>query len=162
MTMLLSYVNYTVCNQCRTLFIYYRSEYRTFGLTNLRTIRPNDPSDCWPFGPMTIGLLTIRTSDPSDHGPFGLITLRTIELSAVDKPKFMGRPPDHLRWKTGSPKSFLGCPTYFDIYLNQSIKSSFVKGAGAHPQNAPCRRRSHALRKAPVRRGRLLSTVLHR
>ena len=46
--------------------------------------------------------------------------------------------------------------------INQSIKSSFVKGAGAHPQNAPCRRRSHALRKAPVRRGRLLSTVLHR
>ena len=32
--------------------------------------------------------------------------------------------------------------------INQSIKSSFVKGAGAHPQNAPCRR--------------LLSTVLHR
>ena len=46
--------------------------------------------------------------------------------------------------------------------INQSIKSSFVKGAGAHPQNAPCRRRSHALRKAPVRQGRLLSTVLHR
>ena len=45
---------------------------------------------------------------------------------------------------------------------NQSIKSSFVKGAGAHPQNAPCRRRSNALRSAPVRRGRLLSTVLHR
>ena len=46
--------------------------------------------------------------------------------------------------------------------VNQSIKSSFVKGAGAHPQNVPCRRRSHALRKAPVRRGRLVSTVLHR
>ena len=46
--------------------------------------------------------------------------------------------------------------------INQSIKSSFVKGAGAHPQNAPCRRRSHALKKAPVRRGRLLSTVFHR
>ena len=46
--------------------------------------------------------------------------------------------------------------------INQSIKSSFVKGAGAHPQNAPCRRLSHALRKAPVRRGRLLSTVFHR
>ena len=46
--------------------------------------------------------------------------------------------------------------------INQSIKSSFVKGAGVHPQNALCRRRSHALRKAPVRRGRLLSTVLHR
>ena len=46
--------------------------------------------------------------------------------------------------------------------INQSIKSSFVKGAGTHPQNVPCRRRSHALRKAPVRRGRLLSTVLHR
>ena len=40
--------------------------------------------------------------------------------------------------------------------INQSIKSNFVKGAGAHPQNAPCRRRSHALRKATVRRGRLL------
>ena len=49
-----------------------------------------------------------------------------------------------------------------DQSINQSIKSSFVKGAGAHPQNAPCRRHSHALRKAPVRRGRLLSTVLHR
>ena len=48
------------------------------------------------------------------------------------------------------------------LFINQSIKSSFVKGAGAHPQNAPCRRHSHALRKAPVRRGRLLSTVLHR
>ena len=29
-------------------------------------------------------------------------------------------------------------------------------------KNAPCRRRSHALRSAPVSRGRLLSTVLHR
>ena len=46
--------------------------------------------------------------------------------------------------------------------INQSIKSSFVKGAGARPQNAPCWRCSHALRGAPVRRGRLLSTVLHR
>ena len=44
----------------------------------------------------------------------------------------------------------------------KSIKSSFVKGAGAHPQNAPCHRHSHAPRSAPVRRGRLLSTVLHR
>ena len=35
--------------------------------------------------------------------------------SAVDKPKFMGRPPDHPWWKTGSPKSFLGCPNYFDL-----------------------------------------------
>ena len=48
------------------------------------------------------------------------------------------------------------------ISINQSIKSSFVKGAGAHPQKAPCRRCSHDLRSAPVRRGRLLSTVLHR
>ena len=46
--------------------------------------------------------------------------------------------------------------------INQSIKSSFVKGAGAHHQNAPCWRRSHALRSGPVRRGRLLSTVFHR
>ena len=38
-------------------------------------------------------------------------------LSAVDKPKFMGRPPDHPWWKTGSPKSFLGCLDYFDISL---------------------------------------------
>ena len=44
----------------------------------------------------------------------------------------------------------------------QSTKCNFVKGAGAHPQNAPCRRRSHALRSAPVRRGRLLSTVVDR
>ena len=34
--------------------------------------------------------------------------------------------------------------------INQSIKSSFVKGAGAHPQNAPCRRHNLALRSAPV------------
>ena len=46
--------------------------------------------------------------------------------------------------------------------INQSIKSIFVKGAGAHPQNAPCRRRSNALRSAPVRQGRLLLTVLNR
>ena len=37
--------------------------------------------------------------------------------SAVDKPKFMGRPPDHPWWKTGSPKSFRGCPNYFDLSL---------------------------------------------
>ena len=48
------------------------------------------------------------------------------------------------------------------ILINQSIKPSFVKWVGAYPQNAPCRRCSHALRSAPVRRGRLLSTVLHR
>ena len=35
--------------------------------------------------------------------------------------------------------------------INQSIKSSFVKGAGAHSQNAARRRRSHALRSAPIR-----------
>ena len=29
---------------------------------------------------------------------------------AVDKPKFMDRPPDHQWWKTGLPKSFLACP----------------------------------------------------
>ena len=46
--------------------------------------------------------------------------------------------------------------------INQSIKSRFVKGAGAHPQNVLCRRHSHVLRSAPVRRGRLLLTVLHR
>ena len=51
---------------------------------------------------------------------------------------------------------------YMLFFINQSIKSSFVKRAGAHPQNAPCRRRSHALKKAPVRQGRLLSTVFHR
>ena len=43
--------------------------------------------------------------------------------------------------------------------INQSVKSSFVKGAGAHPQNAPCRRRSHVLRSVPVRRDRLLSVT---
>ena len=37
--------------------------------------------------------------------------------SAVDKPKFMGRPPDHPFWKTGWPKSFLGWRNYFDISL---------------------------------------------
>ena len=29
----------------------------------------------------------------------------------------MGHPPDHPCWKTGSPKSFLGCPNYFDFSL---------------------------------------------
>ena len=52
--------------------------------------------------------------------------------------------------------------TSLHLSINQSIKSGFVKGAGAHPQNALCWRCSHALRKAPIRRGRLLSTVLHR
>ena len=37
--------------------------------------------------------------------------------SAVDKPKLMGRPPDHPWWKTGSPKSFFGCLNYFDWSL---------------------------------------------
>ena len=32
---------------------------------------------------------------------------------AVDKPKFMDRPPaDHQWWKTGLPKSFLACPKF--------------------------------------------------
>ena len=35
--------------------------------------------------------------------------------SAVDKPKFMGRPLDHSWWKTGSPISFFGCLNYFDL-----------------------------------------------
>ena len=38
-------------------------------------------------------------------------------ISAVDKPKFMGHPLDHPWWKTGSPKSFLGCPNYFYLSL---------------------------------------------
>ena len=29
----------------------------------------------------------------------------------------MGRPRDHPWWKTGSPKSFLGCLNYFDLSL---------------------------------------------
>ena len=40
--------------------------------------------------------------------------------SAVDKPKFMGRPPDHPWWKTGLPKSFLGCPNYFYLPLKET------------------------------------------
>ena len=39
--------------------------------------------------------------------------------SAVDKPKFMGRPPDHPWWKTWLPESFLGCPNYFDLALKE-------------------------------------------
>ena len=35
-------------------------------------------------------------------------------------------------------------------------RPQWVKGAGAHPQNVLCRRRSHALRSTLVRRGRLL------
>ena len=42
-------------------------------------------------------------------------------LSAVDKPKSMGRPPDHPCWKTGLPESFLGCPNYFDLSLRQNL-----------------------------------------
>ena len=38
-------------------------------------------------------------------------------VSAVDKLKFMGRPPDHPWWKTGSPESFLCYPNYFDSSL---------------------------------------------
>ena len=48
------------------------------------------------------------------------------------------------------------------VPINQSIKSSFVKGAGAHPQNAPRRRPSMLWGRLPLRRGRLLSTILHR
>ena len=43
-------------------------------------------------------------------------------ISAVDKPEFMGRPPDHPWWKTGSPESLLGCPNYFDL----SFKDIFL------------------------------------
>ena len=43
-------------------------------------------------------------------------------VSAVDKPEFMGRPPDHPWWKTGSPESLLGCPNYFDL----SFKDIFL------------------------------------
>ena len=39
------------------------------------------------------------------------------QYSAVVKPKFMGRPPDHPWWINGSPKSFLGCWNYFDFSL---------------------------------------------
>ena len=42
--------------------------------------------------------------------------------SAVDKPEFMGRPPDHPWWKIGSPESLLGCPNYFDL----SFKDIFL------------------------------------
>ena len=38
--------------------------------------------------------------------------------NAVDKPKFMVRPPDHPWWKTGLPESFLGCPNYFDLLFS--------------------------------------------
>ena len=39
-------------------------------------------------------------------------------ISAVDKLKFMGRPPDHPWWKTGSPKSFLGYPNHSFVYTS--------------------------------------------
>ena len=42
-----------------------------------------------------------------------------------------------------------------------SIKSSFVKGAGAHPQNTPCQRRNHALRRTPVDCSLMISTTLY-
>ena len=62
----------------------------------------------------------------------------------------------------GEFKSKMNFHLSYDQDINQSIKSSFVNGAGAHPQNAPCLRCSNALRSAPIRRGRILSTVLHR
>ena len=42
--------------------------------------------------------------------------------NAVDKPKFMGRPPlapHNPWWKAGWPESFLGCPNYFDLSLKE-------------------------------------------
>ena len=36
----------------------------------------------------------------------------TSQGSAVDKPKFMRRLPDHPWWKTGLPESFLDCPNW--------------------------------------------------
>ena len=39
------------------------------------------------------------------------------KCSAVNKLKFMSRPPDHPWWKTGWPESFLGYPNYFDSSL---------------------------------------------
>ena len=41
--------------------------------------------------------------------------------SAVDKPKFMGRPPDQPWWKSGLPESFLGCPNYFDLSSKEFV-----------------------------------------
>ena len=43
--------------------------------------------------------------------------------SAEDKPKFMGHSPDHpcKWWKTVLPKSFLGCPNYFDLSLKEIV-----------------------------------------
>ena len=94
------------------------------------------------------------------------------ELSLVGHIQFMTNKISKERFISCKAKRVLNLPTlltsnyivsYIDIYyINQSIKSSFVKGAGAHPKNTPCRRRSHALGSAPVRRGRLLSTVLRR
>ena len=51
------------------------------------------------------------------HGSPMAISQQWFGISAVDKPKFMGRPPDHLWWKTGLPESFLGCPNYFERNL---------------------------------------------
>ena len=44
----------------------------------------------------------------------------------MDKPKIMGRPPDHPWRKTGSPQSFLGCPNYFDL-LSKDVCFSVVR-----------------------------------
>ena len=44
-----------------------------------------------------------------------------VSYNAVDQPKFMGRPPDHPWWTTGSPESFLGCPNYFDLTLKDIV-----------------------------------------
>ena len=43
-----------------------------------------------------------------------------VGCSAVDNPKFMGRPPTHAP-KTGLPESFLGCPNYYDLPLKETF-----------------------------------------
>ena len=59
-----------------------------------------------------------------------IVTIIIIIISAVDKPKLMGRPPDHPWWKTGSPKSFFGCPNYFDWSLKRYLFFSYQHKIG--------------------------------
>ena len=103
-----------------------------------------------------------RTAETLAKIPKISLKFTSISLGLRKKWCQMILPTPKLTWKWRTGKTHSHELWKKNNHHHQSIKSMFVKGAGAHPQNAPCRRRSHALRSAPVRRGRLLSTVLHR
>ena len=56
------------------------------------------------------------------NGPLVISIEQRSSSTAVDKPKFMDRPPDHPWWRTGLPELLLGYSNY--VYL--SLKSIFL------------------------------------